>query len=58
VDNLYNLDTIAFYNETLNNKTRNVRQKLTHQDSAAFWHKRLGNISQQKITYLVQSKIL
>jgi hypothetical protein len=25
MDNLYALDTITFYNETLNNKTRNVR---------------------------------
>jgi hypothetical protein len=25
IDNLYALDTIAFYNETLNNETRNVR---------------------------------
>jgi hypothetical protein len=30
MDNLYVLDTIASYNETLNNETRNVRQKLTH----------------------------
>jgi transposase InsO family protein len=58
MDNLYVLDTIAFYNETLNNKIRNVRQKLTHQDSAAFWHKRLDHISQQRIIYLVQSEIL
>jgi hypothetical protein len=35
MDNLYALDTIAPYNDTLNNETRNVRQKLTHQDSAA-----------------------
>jgi hypothetical protein len=28
--NLYALDIIASYNETLNNETRNVRQKLTH----------------------------
>jgi hypothetical protein len=46
MDNLYVLDSIASYNETLNNETRNVRQKLTHQDSAALWHKRLGHISQ------------
>jgi hypothetical protein len=36
VDNIYALDTITFYNEILNNETRNVRQKSTHQDSAAF----------------------
>jgi hypothetical protein len=46
VDNLYALDTIASYNETLNNETQNFRQKLTHQHSAALWHKRLGYISQ------------
>jgi hypothetical protein len=49
MDNLYALDIIVSYNETLNNETRNVRQKLTHQDSAALWHKRLGHISQQRI---------
>jgi GAG-pre-integrase domain len=58
MDNLYALDTIASYNKILNNKTRNVRQKLTHHDSAALWHKRLGHISQQRITRLVQSEIL
>jgi GAG-pre-integrase domain len=58
MDNLYALDIISSYNETLNNKTRNVRQKLTHQDSTAFWHKRLGHISQQRITRLIQSEIL
>jgi GAG-pre-integrase domain len=58
MNNLYALDTIASYNETLNNETRNVKQKLTHQDSTALWHKRLGHISQQRITLLVQSEIL
>jgi GAG-pre-integrase domain len=58
MNNIYALDTIASYNETLNNKTRNVRQKLTHQDSAALWYKCLGHISQQRITRLVQSEIL
>jgi GAG-pre-integrase domain len=58
MDNLYALDIIASYNETLNNETQNVRQKLTNQDSAALWHKRLGHISQQRITRLVQSEIL
>jgi GAG-pre-integrase domain len=58
MDNLYALDTIASYNETLNNETRNVKQKLTHQDSDALWHTRLGHISQQRITRLVQSEIL
>jgi hypothetical protein len=41
IDNFYVLDTITFYNETLNNKIRNVRQKLTHQVP-----KRLCHISQ------------
>jgi GAG-pre-integrase domain len=58
MDNLYALDTNPSYNETLNNETRNVRQKLIHQDSAALWHKGLGHISQQRITRLVQSEIL
>jgi heme oxygenase len=58
MDNLYALDTIASYNESLKNETQNIRQKLTHQDSAALWHKRLGHISQQRITRLIQNKIL
>jgi GAG-pre-integrase domain len=58
MDNLYVLDIIISYNETLNNETRNIRQKLTHQDSAALWHKCLGYISQQRIIRLVQSEIL
>jgi GAG-pre-integrase domain len=58
MDNLYALDTITSYNETLNNETQNGRQKLIHQDSAALWHNRLGHISQQRITRLVQSEIL
>jgi GAG-pre-integrase domain len=58
MDNFYTLNTIIFYNDTLNNETRNVRQKLTHQDLAALWDKRLGHISQQRITRLVQSEIL
>jgi hypothetical protein len=37
MDNIYALDTITSYNETLNNETRNGRQKLIHQDSAALW---------------------
>jgi GAG-pre-integrase domain len=58
MDNLYALDTITSYNETFNNKTRNVRQKLTHHDSAALWHNRLGHTSQRRIIRLVQSEIL
>jgi GAG-pre-integrase domain len=58
MDNIYSLGTITFYNETLNNKTQNVRQKLIHKDSAALWQKHLGHISQQRITRLVQSKIM
>jgi GAG-pre-integrase domain len=58
MDNFYALDTIVSYNEILNNETRDVRQKLTQQDSAALWHKCLSHVSQQRITRLVQSKIL
>jgi hypothetical protein len=35
MDNLYALDTIISYNETLNNETQNVRPKLTRQDLVA-----------------------
>jgi GAG-pre-integrase domain len=58
MDNLYALYTITFYNENLNNETQNIRKKLTHHDSVALWHKRLGHISQQRIIRLVQSEIL
>jgi gag-polypeptide of LTR copia-type/GAG-pre-integrase domain len=56
MDNLYTLDIIASYNETLNNETRNVRQKITHQDSAALWHKRLGHISQRELHVMFKVK--
>ena len=39
-------------------KLETLDKKLTHQDSVALWHKRLGHISQKRITRLIQSDIL
>jgi hypothetical protein len=47
VDKLYALSNEASYNESLHTSTRNVRQKLTHKNSSALWHRRLGRISQE-----------
>jgi GAG-pre-integrase domain len=33
-------------------------QKLTHKNSSALWHRRLGHISRQRLECLVKNKIL
>ena len=57
-DNLYLLDTIASFNETLHTSSRGTKRKLTDRDSATLWHKRLGHISKQRIQRLVSDGIL
>jgi hypothetical protein len=47
-DKLYALTNVASYNESLHTSTRNVKHKLTHKNSSALWHRRLGHISRQK----------
>ena len=39
VDNLYMLDTIASYHETLQLSIRGVKRKLTNENSSSLWHK-------------------
>ena len=58
VDNLYMLDTVASYHETLQLSTRGVRRKLTNENSSSLWHKRLGHISKRRIERLVSDVIL
>ena len=58
VDNLYMLDTVASYHETLQLSTRGVKRKLTNENSSSLWHKRLGHISKRRIEKLVSDGIL
>ena len=58
VDNLYMLDTVASYHETLQLSTRGVKRKLTNENSSSLWHKRLGHISKRRIERLVSDRIL
>ena len=57
-DNLYLLDTIASFNESLHLSTRGIKHKLTNENSALLWHKRLGYISKWRIERLVSNGIL
>ena len=57
VDNLYMLETIASYHETLQLSTC-VKRKLTDENSSSLWHKRLGHISKRRIERLVSYGIL
>ena len=58
VDNLYMLDTVASYYETLQLSTQGVKRKLTDENSSSLWHKRLGHISKRRIERLVSYGIL
>ena len=58
VDNLYLLDTVASYHETLQLSTRGSKRKLTNENSSSLWHKRLGHISKRRIKRLVSDGIL
>lgn len=57
-DNLYLIDTIASFNESLHLSTRCIKKKLTSENSVALWHKRLGYISRWRIERLVSDEIL
>ena len=57
-DNLYLIDTIVSFNESLHLSTRGVKRKLTNENSAALWHKRLGHISKRRMERLVSNEIL
>ena len=48
-DNLYLLDTVASFNETLYTSICGTKRKLIDKDSVMLWHKRLGYIFKQRI---------
>ena len=56
-DNLYLLDNIASFNESLHVSTVDIKHKLTSENSASLWHKRLGHISKRRIERLVSDGI-
>ena len=57
-NNLYFLDTIASFNESLHVSTVGIKRKLTSENSSSLWHKRLGHISKRRIERLVSDGIL
>ena len=57
-DNLYLLDTVASYNETLNVESRGTKRKINNENSGTLWHKRLGHISRNRVERLVSDGIL
>ena len=57
-DNLYLLNTIASFNESLHIKTRGVKRKLTNENSVSLRHKGLSHISKRRIERLVSDGIL
>ena len=57
-DNLYLLDTNASFNESLHVNTIGVKRKLTDENSASLWHKRLGHISKKRNESHVSNGIL
>ena len=58
VDNLYMLDTVVSYHETLQLSTQGVKRKLTDENSSSIWQKILGHISKRSIGRLVSDGIL
>ena len=55
---LYFLDTIASFNESLHVSTVGIKHKLTNENSASLWHKRIGHISKRRIERLMSDGIL
>lgn len=58
IDNLYMLNTIASHNESLQTTSRGTKRKLSRDNSAMLWHKRLGHISKGRLERLVSHGIL
>ena len=56
--NLYLLGIIASYYETLHVSSRGTKRKLTNENVATLWQKRLGHISKNRIERLVSNGIL
>ena len=57
-DNLYLLDTIASFNESVHINIIGVKRKLTSENLALLWHNRLDHISKRRIERLVSDSIL
>ena len=57
-DNLYMLDTVVSYNQSLNVETRGTKRKIDNAQSGELWHKRLGHISINRVKRLVSDGIL
>jgi len=57
-DNLYLLDTVANYNETINTKSHGTKRKIDNTQSGALWHKRLDHISKNRVERLLSNGIL
>ena len=57
-DSLYLLDIITSFNESLQFSTRDLKSKLTNDNSAALWHMKLGHISIRRIEKLMLDGIL
>ncbi|KAL5571599.1 hypothetical protein UlMin_021196 [Ulmus minor] len=57
-DNLYLLETVLSYNETLHVESRGTKRKLNKDNSASLWYKRLGHISKSRVERLVSDGIL
>ena len=57
-DNLYLLDIIASYYETLHISSRGTKRKLTNENSMTLWHKGLGHLSKNRIERLLSNGIL
>ena len=46
-NNLYLLDNIASFNESLHVSTVGIKCKLNNENSASLWHKRLGHLQKE-----------
>lgn len=57
-DNLYLLDIIASFNESLHTTVIGKKRKLSIENSTLLWHKRLDHIFERRIERLVSNGIL
>ena len=55
--NLYLLDIIVSYNESLHVESRGTKRKLSNDNSATLWHKRLGHVSKFRVERIVSDEI-
>lgn len=57
-DNLYLLDKIDTYGESLNMESCGINRKIDDNNSRALWHKRLGHIFKNRVERPVSDGIL